>query len=364
MKSFYQRTALIERAEGDPEGHLAGTLATNGEASDGHILDIKTLKLQQEPPLLFGHDDMSGRNNLGKWTDFAKLIEGAKLGAQSLHGEAEIELGGEGAQLDWRKDMAHMIASRNIKMLSIRWTGEGVRRVNLSSDHPAFIDAKKLTDPWDPRRYGEWFENGEMLEGSVVTLGSDHEALIGRVVNTRGQLRQIWASAIARSYEAGEIPEAAAPLVGNLHEAIGALRAWGIDDLGTLLRLALHDDIDPRTLVTIEHPDGDKRIMIPRWAYDELRAGSEERLRTAFDLLVEDRTSLGIVTPPEPTGAAAPAAPATPPAPRTPEANGSAQGRPFSSEALMRAVSETNEGIEDANRSFVASTLKRLIHGV
>jgi hypothetical protein len=190
----YQRTCQIERGEGDAPGIIAGTLVTDGEASDGHILSIPGGELPERAPLLFGHDDYTGTGNLGSWTGFAKY-KGSGLGASGIKGVAEIEMEGEGPQQSWRDDIAHMIEKKHIGMFSVRWSeiAEPVRRVNLPSDHPAFVDEKKATGR---QRWGLYFEKWKMLEGSVVTLGADPAALIGRMQEAEGDVRVYWRRAI------------------------------------------------------------------------------------------------------------------------------------------------------------------------
>jgi len=187
----YERLCQIERAEGDAAGLVSGTLTTDGEASDGHILNVHGVNLPKTAPLLFGHDDYSGKGNLGSWTSFEAYGDGKKLGRSGIKGTAQIELEGEGGQAEWRNDIAHMIDKKHIRSFSVRWSevDEPVYRTNLPSDHPAFVDIKKAKGR---KRYGLWFEKWRLLEGSVVTLGADPSALIGRMQEANGDLRQFW----------------------------------------------------------------------------------------------------------------------------------------------------------------------------
>ena len=210
-RTVYERTCTIERAdEGAEAGLIAGILATDGEAADGHILNIEGMKVSAPAPLLFGHDANSGTGNLGSWTGFSKFGSGKKLGDHGLRGSAQIELDGEGAQADWRGDVAMMVAKGHIGAFSVRWEEleEPTYRINLPSDHPAFVDAKKETGR---KRWGLFFDKSRLLEGSVVTLGADPAALVGRLAATEGELRGFWRSAI--NYAATEREEVAPGLV-------------------------------------------------------------------------------------------------------------------------------------------------------
>ena len=88
-----------------------------------------------------------------------------------------------------------MIDKGHIGAFSVRWeeTEEPVYRVNLPSDHPAFVDTKKATGR---QRWGMYFEKWRLLEGSVVTLGADPAALVGRMQEAQGDVRAYWRKAI------------------------------------------------------------------------------------------------------------------------------------------------------------------------
>jgi hypothetical protein len=200
VQSEYERTDqnVIERGEGDPPGHVAGILATDGEASDGDILDIDGGQIPKRAPLLFGHQDWSGDRNLGSWERFEKTDTGnksVKLGGKAIRGFGQIELGGSGDPQAWRDDIAHMIERKHIGALSVRWApvGDPIRRVNLPSDHAAFVDSETAKGN---KRWGLYFPKWRLLEGSVVTLGADPAAMIGRMRDSKGDVRSNWRAAI------------------------------------------------------------------------------------------------------------------------------------------------------------------------
>lgn len=204
---MYERTSQIERQEESADGVVGGILVTDGEASDGHILNIKGGEIPPTAPLLFGHDDFTGTGNLGSWTSLKKF-KGDPLGGSGIRGTAQIELGGEGSQQAWRADVNHMIDKGHIGAFSVRWeeTSPPIPRVNLPSDHPAFLDAAKAKGR---ARFGLFFEKWRLLEGSVVTLGADPAALIGRMQQSTGDVRTYWRETINRAleenFEAGDL---------------------------------------------------------------------------------------------------------------------------------------------------------------
>jgi len=277
MTTRYQRHCRIET--GAELGIVAGILATDGEASDGHILSMQGAQAEPGAPLLFGHDAFSGTANLGSWTRF-------RPSEHELRGEAQIEMAGIGAQADWRADLAHMIAQGHVSALSVRWEPlkPPVRRINLASDHPAYVDAEKAHGD-DPRRWGYYFDAWRVLEGSVVTIGADPAALIGRIAQARGADRDLWRGALADYFAQGaaapELREAYTALAGSVE----ALRGQGVTDFGTLLRLC-GMGTDASSLVSVEYGDG-QRVLIPREAHDRLVGSARERLELAFDLLAD-----------------------------------------------------------------------------
>jgi hypothetical protein len=222
----YERTCSIERAEdGADAGLISGILATDGEASDGHILNMDGVKLPDRAPLLFGHDDYTGTGNLGSWTGFDKYGDGKKLGKSGIRGNAQIELDGEGSQAAWRADINHMIERGHIGRFSVRWEeiGDAVARVNLPSDHPAYVDSKKATGR---QRWGLYFDKWRLMEGSVVTLGADPAALVGRMQESKGDVRAYWRATINHALtEREEVAGLVGISIGDGREVIYVERA-------------------------------------------------------------------------------------------------------------------------------------------
>jgi hypothetical protein len=323
----YERTCTIERAEDGAEaGLISGTLATDG------ILNMSGVKLPERAPLLFGHDDYTGTGNLGSWTGFHKFGDGKKLGDSGIRGTAQIELSGEGSQADWRGDIAHMIERGHIGQFSVRWEeiGEPVARVNLPSDHPAFVDSKKATGR---QRWGLYFDKWRLLEGSVVTLGADPAALVGRMQEAEGDVRVYWRKAINHALE-------------ERHEP-----ASGLVALST----------------------GAGFLYIEREAYDAMLEEANARMQAALDALeaaLEAREDANEALALVVDGADAPTAPDTPtqirsevepdngdePAEAAPQKQNldlSSLNTPTDSAEIMRAFSEALDASEDRIRKAV-----------
>ena len=198
----YERTAAsMERAEGQGPESVSGILASDGEASDTHILDIDGGELGEGPPMLFGHDDFSGSRNLGSWNRFDRIAKGT---GRAIRAHGTIALGGDGAGKAWRNDVAYMVNEGHITGLSIRWDpiDDPVRRTSLPSDHPAHVGHK------DKRGNGLFFPRWSMLEGSVVTLPSDQSAVIGRMAETNPEVRAFYRAALNDALAADVGPSA------------------------------------------------------------------------------------------------------------------------------------------------------------
>src|SRR5262245_23214644 len=99
----------MERADAaaiDPvSGEFSLTVATDGEASDGHILSIEGAVAPRKAPLLLSHLN-DPRAVLGSVTAFHRDLSGTPKRLRAL---ARIELGGDGPTSDERRDLAHMI---------------------------------------------------------------------------------------------------------------------------------------------------------------------------------------------------------------------------------------------------------------
>lgn len=164
----YKRTLELERAHVNTEtGEFTTVLFTSGEASDGHILDVRGAELPNDMPLFVGHYadpiDQLGTLFPAERTDTA------------IHYRGRIETSGEGASADIRRDLLLKMANGHVKRMSGRWDADAEnvrRRVDLPSDHFAHV----AKDAPNPQRSGSLFETWRAVEGSIVGLGADPAA--------------------------------------------------------------------------------------------------------------------------------------------------------------------------------------------
>jgi hypothetical protein len=185
------RIATIDRASvkrGSETFDFRMVLATEGEASDGHVLSIRGGRVPDRMPLLSAHW-ADPEATLGSVVEPRKDLEAKPAALRAL---GQIELTGEGSRVDQRRDVALMIERGHLGAVSIRWEAiKAIPRRNLPSDHPAFVpDEEKDVR----KRFGIYFEEWRALEGSVVPIGADPKALIQRSQETTGALADFWRS--------------------------------------------------------------------------------------------------------------------------------------------------------------------------
>ena len=185
----FERLQRVQSVDVDA-GTFGMTLATEGEAVDGHILAIEGGTVPDRMPMLVSH-----------WNDptrsLGSIVRARKHLSESprrLSAMGEVETDGEGVSAEIRRDVLHMIARGHITAVSIRWNPDpkhSIPRTELPNDHPHYVDRDK--EPFNsPKRYGMLFKRWTAQEGSVVAVGSDPKALIGRAGETRGEVSSFW----------------------------------------------------------------------------------------------------------------------------------------------------------------------------
>ena len=281
MDGVYERTAThsIERSADSPSGVFDSVLATSGEASDGHVLSIEGLVIEERMPLLFGHRSEAMVPVLGSITSPRKTTEN---GIEILRTTNTINTDGEGPMADIRRGMAQLVDDGDLRAMSVRWAGrKAIPRTALSKDHSAFIDADTSFD--DPRRFGMFFEKSDALEGSVVAIGADPKALIGRSDSARSDGATVFFRYLARLVEEDVTG------IGNVgtafqavENAIGGLREIGCDDSDVVN--AVSGYLSNTDLVPYTFQDGEvgRTIHLPRSAWNALLGESRDAYKAAW----------------------------------------------------------------------------------
>ena len=175
-----ERTFQLQRGVIDLDtGQFPVTLFTNGEASDGHIVDIRGLAVADRVPMFRNHE-ADPATQLGSLVNPHKTGKTTRLGGGSLRMDGVIAMEGDGQPADIRRDVALMISRGDITGMSGRWDpiGDPKARSALPETHYAF--QKDMGGYYAPM----FFERARVLEGSIVGIGADSAALIGRSGDT------------------------------------------------------------------------------------------------------------------------------------------------------------------------------------
>lgn len=261
---------LYARIDGDVVANtFKMTLATEGEAVDGDILSIRGGSGPSRFPLLVSHYN-DPTTQLGSVTDPTKDLDSKPA---KLRATGEVEVDGEGGPAEMRRDVLMMIGKRHVNAVSVRWHPvKSVRRTALPPDHPHFVkeDEKDFR-----KRWGELHESWRWLEGSVVSVGADPKALIGRSNEVDSEdLKSFWRSMaddVDDSRHAGLMRALADVNV----KAIRALKSGATMDeiVSHLAALAVGEGVKQEFAeVTL----GGRRLLVPSDVADQIDAERQE----------------------------------------------------------------------------------------
>jgi hypothetical protein len=270
--SNHERLARIEGIDLDT-GQFSMTLATEGEASDGHILSIKGGQIPERMPMLNSHFN-SPTETLGSITSPVKHLKDSPPRLRAL---GTLEMGGEEPGVSIRRDLAYMIDKGHVTGVSIRWDevpGKTIRRVNLPADHPHFVDEKTAQGP---ERWGSYFEEWVGREGSIVALGADKDACIGRAAETEAEVSAFWRAMAEAPEDGSPTGKIAASLAGLRINATECLEAGASHaDCINAVTDGTHSQIEAVEL-------GDFIVFLPQPEADAVRALVE----TDSDIAIE-----------------------------------------------------------------------------
>lgn len=176
--SDLKRAMTIERGSIDMKtGEFPVTLFTNGEASDGHIIDVSGMRVADKIPMYVNHNADPTKRAGSLYAPSKVMPPGGSsdsLGDSSIQMVARIDVEGDSSAADIRRDLAHGISVGDITAMSGRWDGvDSTPRSALDESHYAF--AARSSNP-----NGVFFKEAIALEGSIVGIGADKSALIGR----------------------------------------------------------------------------------------------------------------------------------------------------------------------------------------
>lgn len=191
----FERVAKVDPRIDTNTGEFEMVMASQGEASDGHVLRVAGISFPDSIPLQLDHG-RSATDNLGTVTNMRR---GTRDGVPVLLGTGQIRLSGEGDGLAMRRDLVDAISTGAISGTSMTWDaapGDMKPRAELPKGHPARVDP---TDPNLRKRFGLWFEKSRAIEQSIVAIPADRAALIGRSEAAQeAHSRALWQSLLDR----------------------------------------------------------------------------------------------------------------------------------------------------------------------
>lgn len=201
----WTRFAIERAASGGVPGEFRAALATNGEASDGHILSIAGMRVPDSMPMLFRHQSTIEIPALGRIVDPQKSRDG---NAEVLRVTGRFDLEGEAGDplLAIRRGFASMVSQGTLDAMSVRWDpvfGKFVPRSSLPEDH--FAHKPRGTE--GPGAFGMFFEESIAQEGSIVAIGADPNALMGRAKESESAFEEAYWTVLAGRMGRGEAAE-------------------------------------------------------------------------------------------------------------------------------------------------------------
>lgn len=222
----HERSTRMDAQIDTGTGQFDMVMATEGEASDGHIISIRGVETESEMPLQLDH----GRGTISNLGIVSQMRVDELDGVPVLRGRGQIRLTGDGAALEARRDIVDAIDQGHIRGVSMTWEAiKATERRSLPAKHPAKV-ARTESNP--RKRYGIFFEASRAIEQSIVAIPADRGALIGRSeASGDDETRQLWDD-LVRSIDTGDTTPRDAEIIEALEQKVAELeqRIRGADD--------------------------------------------------------------------------------------------------------------------------------------
>lgn len=196
MTQRISRECRIDTRIDTDTGEFDLVLATEGEASDGHVISIRGLNFADSIPLQVDHS----RSVLANLGTVSRMRRDTVDGVPALRGVGQIRLTGDGEGLEARRDLVDAISSGHVRGTSLTWDSiKQVERRELPKGHAAKVTASESSFR---KKYGIFFEQSRAIEQSIVGIPADREALIGRSGSATSEIsRSMWDGMIERIHD-------------------------------------------------------------------------------------------------------------------------------------------------------------------
>lgn len=180
-----ERTIALKRGRINLNtGEFPLVSATNGEASDGHILDVYGMEVDARVTLYSNHD-ADPLKRLGGAIHGTPLVSGKRkeIGDAKIRQTGIIDMEGDSERAEIRRDVAQGISVGDITKMSVSWsdskTDPPIMRAALPKNHWAFSEAG--SQGFNPPMF---FPGSIMDEVSLVGRNADKLAMVGRANDT------------------------------------------------------------------------------------------------------------------------------------------------------------------------------------
>lgn len=197
----WTRFAIERESVGKTLGEFRAILATSGEASDDHILSISGMEVPDSMPMLFRHNSTVEIPVLGRIVKPVKSGSGSSAVVR-VTGEFDLEGDTNDPLLAIRRGFASLVQQTSLDAMSVRWDsvfGKFVSRTSLPKDHFAFAE------PDGPHSFGMFFEESVAREGSIVAIGADPSALMGRAKDSKSVFEEAYWLVLAGRVNSREV---------------------------------------------------------------------------------------------------------------------------------------------------------------
>tara|TARA_R110002096_G_scaffold67362_1_gene163468 strand:- start:48 stop:878 length:831 start_codon:yes stop_codon:yes gene_type:complete len=218
MTKRISRECRIDTRIDTDTGEFDLVLATEGEASDGHVISIRGLDFADTIPLQMDHS----RSVLANLGTVSHMRRDRVDGIAALRGVGQIRLTGDGEGLEARRDLVDAISSGHVRGTSLTWDSiKQVERRELPKGHAANVTTSEQSVR---KKYGIFFEQSRAVEQSIVGIPADREALIGRSGSATSEIsRSMWDGMIERIHDPATVRTS--EIISALEQTVEQLEA-------------------------------------------------------------------------------------------------------------------------------------------
>lgn len=214
-------------------GEFPLVVASTGEASDHHILNVDGMPIRQSMPMLFAHESTPTIPSLGIMHQMrADDLDGLRV----MRTVGKFDQSGDGPIFAVIRDIMHLVDAGSLPSASLRWSGPSVPRSSLDRSHFAY----------DASGFGQYFHEPRMTEGSIVAIGADPVALNGRADAAESEPQRMFWRVLAEEVENEDGQRGVATAVLAFMSAVEGLQKVGCTNADALRLSGISEDEELR----------------------------------------------------------------------------------------------------------------------